>query len=101
MSNIDLIEISLVIDDNTNLVNMIEEYFKGHSLISVNLKAYSGDEGINIIESKQSEYDVIILDLIMPNKDGVYVLDEMKKDAHQIMASNDFLFYFLKVCFFI
>lgn len=69
----------LVIDDNTNLVNMIEEYFKGHSLISVNLKAYSGDEGINIIESKQSEYDVIILDLIMPNKDGVYVLDEMKK----------------------
>jgi len=69
----------LMIDDNTNLVDMIEEYFSDHSFISVNLKAYSGDEGINIIENKQSEYDVIILDLIMPNKDGIYVLEEMKK----------------------
>lgn len=69
----------LVIDDNTNLVNMIEEYFSNNSAISVNLKAYSGEEGIEIIENKSNLYDVIILDLIMPNKDGIYVLDEMKK----------------------
>ena len=69
----------LVIDDNTKLVDMIEEYFSSHSLINVNLKAYSGEEGIDVICNKQREYDVIILDLIMPNKDGIYVLDEMKK----------------------
>ena len=69
----------LVIDDNTKLVDMIEEYFSMHSLIEVSLKAYSGSEGIELVENKQNEYDAIILDLIMPNKDGIYVLDEMKK----------------------
>ena len=69
----------LVIDDNTKLVDMIEEYFSMHSLIEVSLKAYSGSDGIELVENKQNEYDAIILDLIMPNKDGIYVLDEMKK----------------------
>lgn len=69
----------LVVDDNKNLVDMIEEYFKDNEEVEVNLKAYDGVEGIEMIKTKQSEYDVIILDLIMPNKDGIYVLEEMKK----------------------
>ena len=69
----------LVIDDNTKLVDMIEEYFSSHTKIEVSLKAYSGEEGFKLIQSKQNEYDAIILDLIMPNKDGIYVLEEMKK----------------------
>ena len=43
----------LVIDDNTKLVDMIEEYFSSHSFINVNLKAYSGEEGIDFICNKQ------------------------------------------------
>lgn len=69
----------LVIDDNKALVDMIEEYFSDHEFIKVNLKAYSGEEGIKAIEEKINDYDAIILDLIMPNKDGIYVLEEMKK----------------------
>lgn len=69
----------LVIDDNTKLVDMIEEYFSSHLKIEVSLKAYSGEEGFKLIQNKQNEYDAIILDLIMPNKDGIYVLEEMKK----------------------
>lgn len=68
----------LVVDDNKNLVDLIEEYFKNNSNISVNLKAYDGSEGLDIIKSKQNDYDVIVLDLIMPNKDGLFVLEEMK-----------------------
>ena len=69
----------LVIDDNENLVDMIEEYFSDHEFIKVVLKAYSGEEGINLIENKINDYDVIILYLIMPNKDGIYVLEQMKR----------------------
>ena len=69
----------LVVDDNTKLVDMIEEYFSLNEGIEVSLKAYNGDEGIELIQNKEKEYDAIILDLIMPNKDGIYVLDEMKK----------------------
>jgi two-component system response regulator (stage 0 sporulation protein A) len=69
----------LVIDDNEALVDMIEEYFSSHELINIAFKAYTGDEGINLIEKNLNDYDVIILDLIMPKKDGIYVLEEMKK----------------------
>ena len=69
----------LIIDDNKNLVDMIEEFFLDHKFIKVSLKAYSGEEGIKLIESRINDYDAIILDLIMPNKDGIYVLEEMKR----------------------
>lgn len=69
----------LIIDDNKNLVDMIEEFFLDHKFIKVSLKAYSGEEGIKLIENRINDYDAIILDLIMPNKDGIYVLEEMKR----------------------
>ena len=69
----------LMIDDNKSLVDMIEEYFSENEKIKVVKKAYSGLEGIKVIDKNKDDYDVIILDLIMPNKDGIYVLDEMKK----------------------
>ena len=69
----------LMIDDNVKLVDMIEEYFSNNTNVTMSLKAYSGEEGIKLIEDKIDEYDAIILDLIMPNKDGLYVLEEMKK----------------------
>lgn len=69
----------LVIDDNKELVSMIKEYFKAHADIEVALEAYDGVEGLNLIEKKSDLYDVIVLDLIMPNKDGMSVLEYMKK----------------------
>ena len=69
----------LVVDDNRNLVDLIEEYFKDSSTVTVSLKAYDGLEGIELIKTKQDEYDIIVLDLIMPNKDGLFVLEEMNK----------------------
>lgn len=69
----------LMIDDNEKLVDMIKEYFKDKNNIEVVLTAKDGLEGINIVESNVDKYDIILLDLIMPNKDGIYVLEEMKK----------------------
>ena len=69
----------LMIDDNENLVEMVKEYFKNDENISIDLCAYNGEEGIKLIEKEQSKYDIILLDLIMPKKDGLYVLEEMKK----------------------
>ena len=69
----------LMIDDNKNLIEMVKEYFKDDKEISIDLVAYDGVEGIDAIEKKQDKYDIILLDLIMPKKDGIYVLEEMKK----------------------
>lgn len=69
----------LMVDDNVNLVAMIKEYFSSSEEISIVLEAYDGAEGIELIDEKRNEYDLILLDLIMPKKDGMYVLEEMKK----------------------
>lgn len=69
----------LMIDDNKSLVDMIEEYFSENEKIKIVKKAHSGLEGIKVVDKNKDDYDVIILDLIMPNKDGLYVLEEMKK----------------------
>lgn len=68
----------LMIDDNVQLVEAVKEYFKNNDKIELVYQANDGIEGLKLIEEK-NDYDVIILDLIMPNKDGLYVLEEMKK----------------------
>ena len=69
----------LMVDDNINLVNMIKEYFSSHDSIEIAFVAHDGVEGIELIEKEKDNFDVLLLDLIMPNKDGLYVLKEMKK----------------------
>lgn len=69
----------LIIDDNRSLVDMIKEYFNNNEDIKVTLTAYDGVEGMLLVDKKKDEYDVILLDLIMPNKDGIAVLEYMKK----------------------
>ena len=69
----------LMIDDNVNLIEMVKEYFKGSENINICLEAHNGEEGIEVISNNQDKFDLIILDLIMPKKDGIYVLSEMKK----------------------
>ena len=67
----------LMIDDNESLVDMVKEYFKNHQKIEVALSCNDGESGLNTIIN--NNYDVILLDLIMPKKDGLYVLEELKK----------------------
>ena len=69
----------LMIDDNKNLIDMVKEYFKDNDNINITFEAYDGEEGIEKLEKNKENINLIILDLIMPNKDGFYVLNEMKK----------------------
>ena len=67
----------LMIDDNKELIEAVKEYFKSSELIEISSVAYDGLTGFEKIEN--DIYDVIVLDLIMPNKDGIYVLEKMKE----------------------
>ena len=68
----------LMIDDNVNLTNMVEDYFEDNSKIEIVGKAFDGEEGLKIIKEGTLKYDLVILDLIMPKKDGIGVLKELK-----------------------
>ena len=70
----------LMIDDNVKLIDAVKEYFKSNENIEIVLEAKDGSEGFNIIKDRTDDFDLILLDLIMPKKDGMYVLEEMRKN---------------------
>ena len=70
----------LMIDDNENLILAVKEYFANRDGIKVVLTANDGKEGMELIRNRSKDFDVIILDLIMPRKDGMYVLECMKNE---------------------
>lgn len=69
----------LMIDDNVSLIDMVREYFSGHKKIEIVDYAYDGVEGLDKIVNGGDSYDLVLLDLIMPKKDGMFVLGELKK----------------------
>lgn len=70
----------LIIDDNESLRQLVKEYFDSSSTIDVVLEASDGKEGIEIINSNVNNFDMILLDLVMPNKDGIEVLKYLRKE---------------------
>ncbi len=66
----------LVVDDDKEIVGAIEIYLKkeGYHII----KAYNGNQALEII--KENEIHLVILDIMMPEKDGMETLEEIRKD---------------------
>lgn len=69
----------LMVDDNASLIEMVKEYFKDNETIEICFEANDGGEGIDTLTNNQDKIDLVILDLVMPKKDGIYFLSEMKK----------------------
>lgn len=68
----------MVVDDNKVMVEMLKEYFLESKTVEVVDEAYDGLEAWNKI--KENSYDCVLLDLIMPKKDGLFVLEQIKEN---------------------
>ena len=64
----------LVVDDNQSLIEVIKRYFDESQDIDVVLEANDGKEAIETIKKMEDKFDMILLDIVMPNKDGISVL---------------------------
>lgn len=69
----------LVVDDNKSIIELIKEYFENSKEIVVKDVAYDGEEALLKLEKQKDEIDLVLLDLIMPRKDGLYVLNQMQE----------------------
>jgi DNA-binding response OmpR family regulator len=69
----------LVIEDDADIASNIGQYFedKGHQLDF----AYSGNQGLELATGNR--FDLIILDLMLPGKDGITVCREFRENARQ------------------
>jgi len=66
-----------LVDDNREVVQMMDEYFKLVDDIEVIAKAYDGRECLQLFT--QLNPDVLVLDCIMPHLDGIAVLEQIRK----------------------
>ncbi|TLX74999.1 response regulator [Labilibacter sediminis] len=69
-------EILLLVDDNQEIIDLLYDKFCDDYSI---LKAFDGDEGVKL--AKMYLPDLIISDIMMPNKSGIELCDDLKNDA--------------------
>ena len=67
-----------IVDDNSELVKMMEEYLSNHGEIEVISTAPNGKQCLKMLEDYIP--DVLVLDIIMPHLDGLAVLETMKEN---------------------
>jgi len=67
----------LIVDDNKQIVTVLEEYAEKEGF-SVT-KAYDGEEAETLVLTQN--YDIILLDVMMPKKDGFAVCREIRKNS--------------------
>ncbi|MBY0097885.1 response regulator transcription factor [Mesobacillus maritimus] len=65
----------LIVEDEVRISNLLRMYLKRESF-QVDV-AENGDDGLNL--AIQEVYDLIILDIFLPGKDGFMVLEELRK----------------------
>lgn len=74
----------LFVDDNVSLIHMVREYSKSSDKMEVTFEAHNGEEGFNTLKNNINDIDLVVLDLIMPNYDGIYFLDKVKEEKINI-----------------
>ena len=70
----------LVAEDDTLLSSLVVKALQAEGMDTQ--AAYDGVEAIERIKSWQP--DIVLLDIIMPNKDGFAVLEELRADPHTV-----------------
>lgn len=80
----------LVVDDEV-MIKALSNSFKD-SNIEVSYNASDVDKALEIIKN-HNDIDMILLDLILPHKDGIYLLEKLKEDNinKRVIVSSTFL----------
>lgn len=73
-------EAILIIDDDKDITNLLRIYLEAEHY-EVHL-AHDGEEGLNML--KRHSTDLIILDVMMPKKDGILVCREIRQDNQTV-----------------
>lgn len=69
----------LVIDNDKSVTNEVKKYFSSHEVIKVVACKYDGEEALSYIINNVNYFDVIVMDLLLPKIDGLFILSELKR----------------------
>jgi CheY-like chemotaxis protein/signal transduction histidine kinase/CHASE3 domain sensor protein len=66
----------VIVEDDKNFANILQDYARDHGYKSV--MVYEGTRAVEIV--KEARPDAVILDIMLPGKDGWQILKELKND---------------------
>ncbi|QQE76960.1 sporulation transcription factor Spo0A [Alicyclobacillus sp. SO9] len=66
-----------IADDNQEFTSLLSEFVSGQKDMEVVGVAYNGEEVISLV--KETQPDVLVLDIIMPIMDGIAVLEQLQE----------------------
>jgi CheY-like chemotaxis protein len=69
----------LVVDDNQNILNLVEIILNSSGYGCT--KANSAKQALKLIYDKNNNYDLILMDLAMPEMSGIDVLKRLKEEG--------------------
>ena len=69
----------LVVDNDFNASSQLENYFSGHAVMNVVKTISDGKEALNYILNNKNSFDCLIIDLVLPNMDGLSIIEKMKE----------------------
>lgn len=72
----------LLVEDDMDLAELVIEYLEAES-IQCDI-AYNGVMGLNLLETNQYQYDVMITDIMMPKMDGYALCDAIRNQGVSI-----------------
>ncbi len=82
---------ALVVDDSKEFTDEVKKYFKDDTEINILNVIFDGQEVLPYIEKHVNDIDVILMDLILPGKDGLAILSalkDLKINKHVIVLSS-------------
>lgn len=81
----------VIVEDDYNFASILQDYSRGHGYKSV--VVHSGTEAVNVVREHMP--DAVILDIMLPGKDGWQILKELKQSEDtaaipvHLMSAND------------
>ncbi|MEG1505960.1 MAG: sporulation initiation factor Spo0A C-terminal domain-containing protein, partial [Bacilli bacterium] len=70
----------VMIDDNDAVTGSVKKYFWSNAVISVVGVFNNGKDGLEYLLNNVDAYDLILMDILLPQTDGIKVLEELKKN---------------------
>ena len=71
----------VIADDNKELILMVSEFLNVQSNIEISKAFTSGRQLLNYLEG--NDVDILLLDIFMPEVDGIRVLEELNKNSNK------------------
>ena len=70
----------LLVDDDVELVEMLKEYIEQESFTVTT--AHNGEVGLAVIKAAQFDFDLVVLDVMMPIMNGIETLRQIRQTSH-------------------